>query len=94
MGLCRDFKAVWGYGLQANVSDIEFLIPNSNQKKKGEKYWVLIGNREWMKCNHLKVDGGIDKTMSSHEHDGHTAILIAINGKSNISSLRFLKKCV
>jgi cation transport ATPase len=44
-------------------------------------YSVLIGNREWMKCNHLKVDDGIDKTMSVHEHDGHTAVLIAIDRK-------------
>jgi len=34
-----------------------------------------------MKCNHLKVDDGIDKTMSVHEHDGHTVVLIAIDGK-------------
>jgi Cu+-exporting ATPase len=34
-----------------------------------------------MKCNHLKLDDGIDKTMSVHEHDGHTAVLIAIDGK-------------
>jgi hypothetical protein len=36
-----------------------------------------------MKCNHLKVDDGIDKTMSVHEHDGHTAVLIAIDGKKS-----------
>jgi Cu+-exporting ATPase len=78
LGLCKDFKATWGYGLQANVSNIECLIPNTNQR---DQYSVLIGNREWMKCNHLKVDDGIDKTMSAHEHDGHTAILIAIDGK-------------
>ena len=80
LGLCQDFKAIWGYGLQANVSDIECLLPNTNRTKESEKYRVLIGNREWMKRNHLKVDDGIDKTMSNHEHDGHTAILIAIDG--------------
>jgi hypothetical protein len=34
-----------------------------------------------MKSNNLRVDDGIDKTMSVHEHDGHTAILVAIDGK-------------
>lgn len=43
-------------------------------------YSVLIGNREWMKRNHLSIDDGIDKTMSTHEHDGHTAVLVAIDG--------------
>jgi Cu+-exporting ATPase len=80
LGLCRDFKATWGYGLQANISNIDCLVPN-NGINSSHIYSVLIGNREWMKCNHLKVDDGIDKTMSVHEHDGHTAILIAIDGK-------------
>jgi Cu+-exporting ATPase len=81
LGLCRDFKATWGYGLQANVSNIECLIPNTNHQNPSNQYAVLIGNREWMKCNHLTIDDGIDKTMSVHEYDGHTAILIAIDGK-------------
>jgi hypothetical protein len=34
-----------------------------------------------MKYNHLKVDDEIDKRMSVHEDDGHTVILIAIDGK-------------
>lgn len=86
LGLCQDFKAIWGYGLQANVSEIENLVPSTTKTKKSTKYWVLIGNREWMKRNHLKVDNGIDKTMSLHEHDGHTAVLIAIDGNSTITS--------
>ncbi|CAF0904476.1 unnamed protein product [Adineta steineri] len=80
LGLCRDFKAIWGYGLQARVSDIDSVI-NSTNSNSSQTYSVLIGNREWMKCNHLKVDDGIDKTMSVHEHDGHTAVLVAIDGK-------------
>jgi hypothetical protein len=35
-----------------------------------------------MRCNHLTIDAGIDKTMSVHEHDGHTAVLVAIDGKN------------
>jgi len=77
LGLCKNFKAKWGYGLRANVSQINCLIRNENPN---QEYFVLIGNREWMKCNHLKVDEGIDKTMSKHEHDGHTAVLVAIDG--------------
>jgi len=61
LGLCQDFKAIWGYGLQAIVSNIEFLLSKTEQN---QRYTVLIGNREWMKCNQLKIDDGIDKTMS------------------------------
>ena len=35
-----------------------------------------------MKRNNLKIDDGIDKTMSVHEHDGHTAVLVAIDSKT------------
>ncbi|CAF3380861.1 unnamed protein product [Rotaria sp. Silwood1] len=80
LGLCRDFKAIWGYGLQAHVSDIDCLVSNTNTNSS-HTYSVLIGNREWMKRNHLQFDDGIDKTMSAHEHDGHTAVLVAIDGK-------------
>ncbi|CAF1246474.1 unnamed protein product [Adineta ricciae] len=80
LGLCRDFKATWGYGLQARVSNIDCLIRNTTEERS-RAYSVLIGNREWMKCNCLTVDDGIDKTMSLHEHDGHTAVLVAIDGK-------------
>ncbi|UJR35789.1 hypothetical protein I4U23_028537 [Adineta vaga] len=80
LGLCRDFKALWGYGLQARVSHINCLVASTTEESS-RTYSVLIGNREWMKCNHLMVDDGIDKTMSVHEHDGHTAVLVAIDGK-------------
>ncbi|CAF4431429.1 unnamed protein product [Rotaria socialis] len=80
LGLCRDFKAIWGYGLQARVSNIDCLV-KSTDGGTSHIYSVLIGNREWMKRNHLSVDDGIDKTMSIHEHDGHTAVLVAIDGK-------------
>lgn len=82
MGLCSDFKATWGYGLQANVSNINGLVKIPDTEIS-HTYSVLIGNREWMKCHHLDIDHGIDKTMSIHEHDGHTAVLVAIDSESN-----------
>lgn len=86
LGLCSDFKATWGYGLQARVSNISALVKN-NVTDAGHTYSVLIGNREWMKCNNLPVDHGIDKTMSIHEHDGHTAVLVAIDSSYCIDEI-------
>lgn len=47
----------------------------------GASYWVLIGNREWMRRNghHIKAD--VDAAMSSHETKGQTAVLVAIDGQ-------------
>ncbi len=78
LGHCRDFKAIWGFGLTACVSDIECLVSGGDPS---HSYIVLIGNREWMTLNELKVDDNIDKTMSTHENDGHTVILIAIDSR-------------
>lgn len=82
LGLCRDFEATWGYGLTARVSNIGCLIPDKDDDDSSRVYLVLIGNREWMKCNHIQVDDGIDKTMSVHEYDGHTAVLVAVDGRN------------
>ncbi|CAF1034536.1 unnamed protein product, partial [Didymodactylos carnosus] len=103
LGRCQDFKAIWGYGLRAQVSNIEFLMKqkNSDPYKLGtpstprtptvnsgdmsanipETYSVLIGNREWMAKNNVTFDEQVDKTMGKHEHDGHTAVLIAVDDK-------------
>lgn len=45
-----------------------------------QPYQVLIGNREWMQRNGLIVTDLMDKTMSEHEDQGHTAVLCAIDG--------------
>ncbi|CAF1034528.1 unnamed protein product [Adineta steineri] len=85
-GHCEDFNAVWGYGLSAKVSQIEFLMEKNNGagdnvSLNDKSYAVLIGNREWMERNSIHVTFEIDSAMTKHEHDGHTAVLIAIDGK-------------
>jgi cation transport ATPase len=84
MGQCLDFKATWGYGLQARVTGIDCLIPNTDANRS---YMVLIGNREWMMRNNLNVEKNVDKAMSRHEHDGHTAVLVAIDGNMKIKEM-------
>ena len=41
---------------------------------------VLIGNREWMLQNSLRIEPDVDQVMIEHEERGHTAVLAAING--------------
>lgn len=87
LGRCEEFKAVWGYGLSAKVHGIDSLmIHEQNGSGDGailidQSYNVLIGNREWMEKNNIHVDDDVDQSMTKHEHDGHTAVLIAIDGK-------------
>lgn len=83
LGHCRDFKAIWGFGLSASVTNIGCLVPSDNTS---HAYNVLIGNREWMTRNELKVNDSIDQLMSTHENDGHTVILIGIDGKLTMKS--------
>lgn len=77
LGQCVDFKATWGYGLSAMVTGIDCLLPQNDPMRS---YKVLIGNREWMLRHNLTVTNDIDRAMSTHERDGHTAVLIAIDG--------------
>jgi hypothetical protein len=41
---------------------------------------VLIGNREWMKCNDLVISDDINLDMQNLEATGHTVVLCAIDG--------------
>ena len=87
LGHCRDFKAIWGFGLSAAVTDIGGLVPGDDAS---HSYRVLIGNREWMTQNELKVTDDIDKLMSTHENDGHTVILIGIDGRLSMITIYIL----
>lgn len=80
-GHCEDFNAIWGFGLRAKVSGIEFLLDKANDVLDHKVYSVLIGNREWMKTNQITITEDIDLAMSKYEYDGHTVVLIAIDGK-------------
>lgn len=86
IGHCTDFNAIWGYGLSAKVNGIELVINKTNGSSNNvslndQTYSVLIGNREWMEKNNIQVTSEIDTAMSKHEHDGHTAVLVAAEGK-------------
>ncbi|CAF4841012.1 unnamed protein product, partial [Rotaria socialis] len=83
-GHCEDFNAIWGYGLSAKVNGIESLVnkingSGDNISLNDKTYSVLIGNREWMERNNMNVTNEIDAAMAKHEHDGHTAVLIAVD---------------
>ena len=81
-GRCEDFKSVWGYGLSAKVTGVENLINKTSTPDNQDKsYSVLIGNREWMARNNIPVANEIDTTMTRHEHNGDTVVLVAIDGK-------------
>lgn len=41
---------------------------------------VLIGNRDWMVHNGLQVTEQMNERMTEHEHEGHTAVLCAVDG--------------
>lgn len=43
-------------------------------------YSVLLGNREWMKRNGLKINDDVENSMKRTEEKGHTAIICAIDG--------------
>ena len=88
VGQCLDFKATWGYGLFARVTGISCLIPATDSLRS---YSVLIGNREWMMRNNLHVNEHIDKAMSKHEQDGHTVVLIAIDGRFRARESIFIR---
>ncbi|XP_072126970.1 copper-transporting ATPase 1 isoform X3 [Mobula birostris] len=58
------------------------LIQESQSESPGKSqiFSVLIGNREWMKRNGLIISKGVDGCMTEHESQGHTAILVTVDG--------------
>ncbi|XP_069748974.1 copper-transporting ATPase 1-like [Narcine bancroftii] len=54
--------------------------PHSESSGKSQTFSVLIGNREWMKRNGLVISDHVDSCMTEHESQGHTAILVAVDG--------------
>uniref|UniRef100_A0A4W3K7N3 P-type Cu(+) transporter n=1 Tax=Callorhinchus milii TaxID=7868 RepID=A0A4W3K7N3_CALMI len=85
LGSCSEFQAVPGCGIKCKVSNLESVLNRSSrsaEERAGDSlaYLVLIGNREWMKRNGLHVSGEVDDAMIEHESQGHTAILIAVDG--------------
>ena len=47
------------------------------------EYQVLIGNRKWIKeKNFIDIPHEIDEKMKKQEELGHTALLVAIDGKN------------
>jgi Cu+-exporting ATPase len=59
------FEAVWGHGLRATYGD----------------HIIMIGNRKIMDDNNIAVTESIDFKMKTLEHEGKTAVLVAIDGK-------------
>ncbi|XP_067944060.1 copper-transporting ATPase 1-like isoform X2 [Watersipora subatra] len=116
LGNVHDFKAVPGYGIQCQVSNIGQMLNSSKRSRPlsqadldlsykptssnakvaaasddielhpiegasaSAKFDLLVGNRDWMAKNGLKVTKEMDCKMSNQEHEGQTAVLCAING--------------
>lgn len=57
-----------------------FLCVDLQQAQSSEKFEVLIGNREWMKRNGLRVSDDMDRSLENCEVKGHTAVLCAVDG--------------
>ena len=44
------------------------------------KFSVLIGNRTWMSSNNIQIPEVVNSEMTSHECDGRTVVLVAVQG--------------
>ena len=54
------------------------------------EYQVLIGNRKWIKeKNFIDIPHEIDEKMKKQEELGHTALLVAIDGKKLLLFLHY-----
>ena len=45
---------------------------------------VLIGNREWMKTNNVRVSAEMEQSLQRHEELGQTVVLAAVDGTLGI----------
>ena len=41
---------------------------------------VLIGNREWMRTNSVRVSAEVEQSLQRHEELGQTVVLAAVDG--------------
>lgn len=55
-------------------------ISSKHEDASGD-FEVIIGNREWMIRNGFIISSSVDRSMSSEEELGRSAVLCAINGK-------------
>ncbi|XP_043560874.1 copper-transporting ATPase 1-like isoform X1 [Chiloscyllium plagiosum] len=55
-------------------------IKEAQSGRKSQVFSVLIGNREWMKRNGLHISNDVDSCMIEHEGQGHTAVLVSVDG--------------
>ena len=62
------------------------VINSVNSKEfTGDKYNILMGNREWMEKNSISITPVIDQLMITQEELGQTAILVAVSGMNLIT---------
>lgn len=68
---------------------IEWLSTSTGQRStkgpltdssESDKYYILIGNRDWMLLHNIDISDEIDSRMKDHESNGETVVLCAVNG--------------
>ncbi|XP_026466115.1 copper-transporting ATPase 1 isoform X2 [Ctenocephalides felis] len=80
-GVQVDQLASYGNNQEKNSFDLQQLLSIGNDTTlENGPYSVCIGNREWMARNGVQFSPEVDKTMREEENEGHTAVLVAING--------------
>jgi len=70
------------------VMNLTLVSPENFQSKPGEgiacnvgRYSVLVGNRSFMRANHIPISESVEKSMENMERGGKTVILAAINSE-------------
>ena len=52
-----------------------------NPLPENSSFDVIVGNREWMRRHYVTFDSEVDAAMKRHEKQGHTCVLIGVNGR-------------